>query len=95
MKKLIIILLVLCLMVSGCLLPTNEKTEITAKPLPRLIDELIVIPDTQQHLYGNSERTRILINLIVLKEVCAKYEKEIQKLQANIMLLKNKEKENE
>ncbi len=72
----------------------NKDSEITAKPLPKLIDQLITIPDVQQHLYGNDERTKILFNLIVLKETSAKYEKEIQELKTNIASLKIERKEN-
>lgn len=87
MKNLILtIALLACLLGTGC--SSGWEAESKAEPPKDLAEYLMPSPDIQKYIHGDSERTRVLFNLLFALEAGQDHETRIEALESEIAGLK-------
>lgn len=81
-------LLMLAVLVCLCGCKTGWEVERKVEPVKDLREHLEVVPELQKALHGDSERTQVLFNLLVVRSLYQDHEARVKILETKIDELK-------
>jgi len=88
MKHLVLIVTLVLVFVVGC--STGWEAESKVEPPEDLVESLLPVSYLQKYLHGDSERTRILLNLLTVTKFCQDHEIKIKAMEDTVAALEKR-----